>query len=126
MFPEHKMMQPTLCPSWVPPENQFCLGAFEEAIHQAFAVPAGLEAVPMEVDAGASVDNPGTPSGVLGTRPTFVVTTVFKDKGKGKMYPEVVPAYLRIARLVLRTLQPMEINYVSADMMVIDQVVFTV
>jgi hypothetical protein len=85
----------------------------------------------MEVDAGASVDNPGTPSEVLGTGPTFAVIAVFN--GKGKMYLEVVPTYPGTALTyprtdlsLLGTLQPMEIDYVSADMMVIDQAVFTI
>jgi transcription antitermination factor NusG len=85
----------------------------------------------MEVDAGSSEDNPGTPSGVLWTRPTFAVTAIFK--GKGKMYLEVVPAYPGTAPAypgtalsVPWTLQPMEIDYVSVDMMVIDQAVFTI
>jgi hypothetical protein len=84
----------------------------------------GLEAVPMEIDASASADNLGTHSDVPGTRPTFVVTAVFK--GKGKMYPEVVPTYSGTVLSVPGTLQPMEIDYPSADMMVIDQAVFTV
>jgi hypothetical protein len=59
-------------------------------------VPLGSEeAVPMEIDADASADNPGTPSSVPGTGPTYAVTAVFqsKTKGKGKMYQEVVPVY---------------------------------
>jgi ribonuclease HI len=46
------------------------------------------EAVPMEIDVGASVDNAGTLSSVPGTGPTYAVTAVFqsKSKGKGKMY----------------------------------------
>jgi transcription antitermination factor NusG len=80
----------------------------------------------MEIDVGASVDNPGTPSDVLGTGLTYGVTAVFRSKGKGKMYPEVVPKYPGTALLVSGTSQPLEIDYVSADMMVIDQAVFTV
>jgi hypothetical protein len=95
-------------------------------------VLVGPEAVPMEVDAGTSADNPGTRSDVLpGAGLTFAVTAVFK--GKGKMYLEVVPAYPGTALAfsgtaisVPGTSQPMEIDYVSADMMLIDQAVFTV
>jgi ribonuclease HI len=87
-------------------------------------VPAGPEAVPIKIDASASADNPGTPSDVPRTGPTYAVTVVFK--GKGKMYPEVVLAYPGTALSVSRTLQPMEIDYVLADMMVIDQAVFIV
>jgi transcription antitermination factor NusG len=61
-----------------------------------------------------------------------MATGVFK--GKGKMYPEVAPAYSRTALAYPRTTlsvpgtsQPMEIDYVSADMMMmIDEAVFTV
>jgi transcription antitermination factor NusG len=89
----------------------------------------------MEIDARASSDNPGTALSVLGTGPAYVVSTVFRsrEKGKGKMYQEVVPgypgtapAYLGTAPLVPGTSQPMEINYVSVEMMEIDQAVFTV
>jgi hypothetical protein len=63
------------------------------------------------------------------------VTAVFqsKSKGKGKMYQEVVsmypgtaPAYPGTILSILGTSQPMEIGYVSIDVMVIDQAVFTV
>jgi hypothetical protein len=53
-----------------------------------------------------------------------MATGVFK--GKGKMYPEVAPAYSGTALLFSGTLQPMEIDYMSADMMVIDDAVFTI
>jgi ribonuclease HI len=64
-----------------------------------FVPPGPEEAVPMEIDAGASVNNPGTPSSVPGTGPTYAVTAVFrsKSKGKGKMYQEVVLIYPGIA-----------------------------
>jgi hypothetical protein len=60
-----------------------------------YVLPSPEEAVPMEVDAGASSDNLGTALSVLGTGPTYAVTAVFwsRSKGKGKMYQEVVPAY---------------------------------
>jgi transcription antitermination factor NusG len=61
------------------------------------------------------------------------MTTVFRSKGKGKMYQEVIPAYPGTAPAypgtvlsVPGTSQPMEIDYVSVDVMVIDQAVFTV
>jgi hypothetical protein len=88
----------------------------------------------MEIDAGASSDNPGTLSSVPGTGPTYAVTAVFRSrsKGKDKMYQEVVlvypgtaPAYLGTDLSVPRTLQPMEIDYVSVEVMEIDQAVFT-
>jgi transcription antitermination factor NusG len=100
-----------------------------------YVLPGPEEAVPMEIDAGTSVDNPGTLSSVLGTGPTYAVTTMFwsKSKGKGKMYQEVVPvypgtapAYPGTALSVLGTSQPMEIDYVSVEVMEIDQTVFTV
>jgi hypothetical protein len=84
------------------------------------------EVVPMELDADASVNNPGTLSSAPGTGPTYAVTTVFwsKSKGKGKMYQEVVPAYLGTAPaylgtalLVPGTSQPMEVDYVSVEVM---------
>jgi transcription antitermination factor NusG len=93
------------------------------------------EEVLMEIDAGASLDNPGTALSVPGTGLTYAVSAVFwnRDKGKGKMYQEVVPVYLGTASAypgtdpsVLGTSQPMEINYVSVEMMEIDQAVFTV
>jgi hypothetical protein len=88
----------------------------------------------MEIDAGTSANNPGTLSIVPGTGPTCAVTAVFRSrsKGKGKMYQEVVPAYPGTAPAypgtdlsVPRTSQPMEIDYVSVEMMEIDQPVFT-
>jgi ribonuclease HI len=60
-------------------------------------VPPSLEeALPMEIDVGTSSDNPGTPSSFPGTGPTYAVTAVFRSrsKGKGKIYQEVVPAYI--------------------------------
>jgi ribonuclease HI/transcription antitermination factor NusG len=100
-----------------------------------YVPPSPEEAVPMEIDAGASSDNPGTALSVSGTGPTYVVTAVFRSrsKGKGKMYQEVVPAYPGTAPAypgtalsVPGTLQPMEIDYVSVEVMEIDQAVFTV
>jgi hypothetical protein len=105
-----KMMQPILCPSWGHLEKQFRLAYLEHLRKPSIKpslestsifVPAGPEAVPMEVDAGASTDNPGTPSDVPGNGPTLVVTAVFK--GKGKMYLEVDPAYPRNAPAYLGT-----------------------
>jgi ribonuclease HI len=96
-------------------------------------VPPGPEIVPMEIDAGASTDNPWTPSSAPRTGLTYAVAAVFRSKGKGKMYQEVVPVYPGTAPaypgsvlLVPGTSQPMEIDYVSVDVMVIDQAVFTV
>jgi hypothetical protein len=69
-------------------------------------VPPSLEdVVPMEIDAGASSDNLGTALSVLGTGPTYAVTVVFRsrDKGKGKMYQEVVPVYPGTAPAYLGT-----------------------
>jgi hypothetical protein len=88
----------------------------------------------MEIDAGASSDNPGANLSVLGTGPSYAVTAVFwsRSKGKGKMYQEVVlaylgtaPAYPGTALSVPRTSQPMEIDYVSVEVMEIDQAIFT-
>jgi hypothetical protein len=81
----------------------------------------------MEVDAGASSGNPGTARLVPGTGPTYAVTAVFRSrsKGKGKMYQEVIPAYLGTALSVPGTSQSMEIDYVSVEVMEIDQPVFT-
>jgi ribonuclease HI len=99
-----------------------------------YVPPSPKEAVPMEVDAGASSDNLGTALSVPGTGPTYAVTAVFRSrsKGKGKMYQEVVlaypgiaPAYPGTALSVLGTSQPMEIDYVSVEVMEIDQPVFT-
>jgi hypothetical protein len=89
--------------------------------------PSPEEAVPMEIDARASSDNPGTALSVPGTRPTYAVTVVFQNrsKGKGKMYQEVVLAYPGTALSVSGTSQPMEIDYVSVEVMEIDQPVFT-
>jgi hypothetical protein len=98
-----------------------------------YVPPSPKEAVPMEIDASASSDNPGTLSIIPGTGPTYAVTAVFrsKSKGKGKMYQEVVPAYPGTAPtysgtdlLVPGTSQPMEVNYVSVEVMEIDQTVF--
>jgi hypothetical protein len=60
-----------------------------------YVPPSPEEAVPMEIDAGASSNNPGTALSVPGTGPTYAVTIVFwsRSKGKGKMYQEVVPAH---------------------------------
>jgi hypothetical protein len=64
-----------------------------------YVPPSPEEAIPMEIDADASLDNPGTALSVPGTGPTYAVTAVFRSrsKGKGKMYQEVVPAYPGIA-----------------------------
>jgi hypothetical protein len=89
----------------------------------------------MEIDAGASSDNPGTALSVPGTGPTYAMTVVFRSrsKGKGKMYQEVVPAYPGTtlaypgtARSLPGTSQPMEIDYVLVEVMEIDQPAFTV
>jgi hypothetical protein len=89
--------------------------------------PSPEKVVPMEIDAGASSNNPGTALSVLGTGLTYAVTAVFwsRSKGKGKMYQEVVPAYPGTALSVPGTSQPMEIDYVSVEVMEIDQPVFT-
>jgi hypothetical protein len=88
----------------------------------------------MEIDAGASSDNPGTALSVPGTGSAYAVSAVFRsrDKGKGKMYQEIMPvypgtapAYPGIDPFVPGTSQPMEIEYVSIEMMEIDQAVFT-
>jgi ribonuclease HI len=93
-----------------------------------YVPPGPEEVVPMEIDAGASTDNPGTLSSVPGTGPTYVVIAVFwsKSKGKGKMYQEVVPVYPGTAPAYPGTSQPIEIDYVSVEVMEIDQAVFTV
>jgi hypothetical protein len=93
-----------------------------------YVPPSPEEAVPMEVDVGASSDNPGTALSVPGTGPTYAVTALFRSrsKGKGKMYQEVAPAYSGTALLVPGTSRPMEIDYVSVKVMEIDQLVFTV
>jgi hypothetical protein len=99
-----------------------------------YVPPSPEEAAPMEIDVGASSDNPGTTLSVPGTRPTYAVTAVFRSrsKGKGKMYQEVIPAYPGIAPAypgtalsVSGTSQPMEIDYVSVKVMEIDQPVST-
>jgi hypothetical protein len=99
-----------------------------------YVPPSPEEAAPMEIDAGASLDNPGTALSVPGTGPTYAVTVVFRSrsKGKGKMYHEVVlaypgttPAYPGTALSVSGTSQPMEIDYVVVEVMEIDQAVFT-
>jgi hypothetical protein len=92
-----------------------------------YVPPSPEEAVPMEIDAGTSSDNPGTALLVPGTGPTYAVTAVFRSrsKGKGKMYQETASAYPGTALSVLGTSQPMEIDYVSVEVMEIDQPVFT-
>jgi hypothetical protein len=42
-----------------------------------YGPPSPEEAVPMEIDARASSDNPGTALLVSGTRPTYAVSVVF-------------------------------------------------
>jgi hypothetical protein len=86
----------------------------------------------MEIDADTSEDNPGTLSNVPGTGPTYTVSVVFQNRSKGKMYQEVVPVYPGTAPAypgtdlsVPGTSQPMEIDYVSIEVMEIDQPVFT-
>jgi ribonuclease HI len=100
-----------------------------------YVPPRPEDAVPMEIDAGARSYNPGTALPVPGTGPTYAVSAIFwnRDKGKGKMYQEVVPVYPGTAPaypgtdpLVSGTSRPMEIDYVSIKMMEIDQAVFTV
>jgi hypothetical protein len=94
-----------------------------------YVPPSPEDAVPMEIDAGASSDNPGTALLVLGTGLTYIVSAVFRsrDKGKGKMYQEIMlvypgtaPAYPGTDPSVPGTSQPMEIDYVSVKMMEID------
>jgi ribonuclease HI len=53
-----------------------------------YVLPSPEEAVPMEIDAGSSSNNPGTIPSVPGTGPMHAVSAVFwsRDKGKGKMY----------------------------------------
>jgi hypothetical protein len=100
-----------------------------------YVLPSPEDAVLMEIDAGATSDNPGTALLVPGTGPTYAVSAVFqsRNKGKGRIYQEVVPVYPGTALAypgtdpsVPGTLQPMEIDYMSADMIEIDQAVFTV
>jgi hypothetical protein len=83
----------------------------------------------MEVDVGASSDNPGTVPTVPGTGPAYAVSAVFRrrDKSKGKVcqevvpvYPGTTPAYPGTDPSVPGTSQPMEIDYVSVEMMEID------
>jgi transcription antitermination factor NusG len=82
----------------------------------------------MEIDAGARSDVTGTALSVPGTGPTYAVSAVFqsRDKGKGKMYQEIVPAYPGTDPSVPGTSQPMEIDYVLVEMMEIDQAIFTI
>jgi hypothetical protein len=60
-----------------------------------YVPPSPEDAVLMEIDAGASSDNPGTALSVPGTGPAYAVSAVFRsrDKGKGKMYQEIMPVY---------------------------------
>jgi ribonuclease HI len=60
-----------------------------------YVPPSPEDAVPMEIDAEASSDNPRTTLSVPGTGPTYAVSAVFwsRDKGKGKMYQEIVSVY---------------------------------
>jgi hypothetical protein len=99
-----------------------------------YVLSSPKEAISMEIDAGASSDNPGTALSVPGTRPTYAVTAVFRSrsKRKGKMCQEVVPiypgtasTYPGIAFSVPGTSQPMQINYVLVKVMEIDQPAFT-
>jgi transcription antitermination factor NusG len=93
-----------------------------------YVPPSPKEAIPMEIDAGASSDNPGTALSVPRTGPIYAVSAVFqsRDKGKGKMYQEIVLVYPGTDISVLGTSRPMEIDYVSVEMMEIDQAVFTI
>jgi hypothetical protein len=100
-----------------------------------YVPPSPEDAVPMEIDAGARSDNPGTALSVPGTGPTYAVSAVFRsrNKGKGKMcqevmlvYPGTAPAYPGTDPSIPGTSQPMEIDYVSVEMMEIDQAVFTI
>jgi transcription antitermination factor NusG len=100
-----------------------------------YVPPSPEDVVPMEIDARASSDNPGADLSVPGTGPAYAVSTVFqsRNKGKGKMcqevmpvYPGTAPAYPGTNPSVPGTSQPMEIDYVSVEMMEIDQAVFTV
>jgi hypothetical protein len=99
-----------------------------------YVPPSPEEAVLMEIDAEARPDVLGTALSVLGTGPAYAVSAVFRsrDKGKGKMYQEIVPVYPGTASAypgtdpsVPGTSQPMEIDYVSAEVMEIDKAVFT-
>jgi hypothetical protein len=99
-----------------------------------YVPPSPEEAVPMEIDARARSEVPRTALSALGIGPAYVVSAVFRsrDKGKGKMYQEIVPvfpgtapAYPGTDPSVSGTSQPMEIDYVSAEVMEIDQAVFT-
>jgi hypothetical protein len=100
-----------------------------------YVPPSPEDALPIEIDAGASSDNPGTDPSVPRTGPSYAVSAVFwsRNKGKGKMYQEVMPAYPGTAPAypgtnpsVPGTSQRMEIDYVSVKMMEIDQAVFIV
>jgi hypothetical protein len=100
-----------------------------------YVLPSPEEEIPMEINAGAISDNPGTVLSVLGTGPTYAVSAVFRsrDKGKRKMYQEIVLVYPGTASaysgtdpFVPGTSQPMEIDYMSVEMMEIDQAVLTV
>jgi transcription antitermination factor NusG len=93
-----------------------------------YVPPSPEDAVPMEIDAEASSDNPGTALSVPGTGLTYAMSAVFRsrNKGKGKMYQEVVSVYPGTDPSVPGTSQPMEIDYVLVEMMEIDQAVFTV
>jgi transcription antitermination factor NusG len=100
-----------------------------------YVLPSPEDAVPMEIDARARSDNLGTALSAPGTGPTYAVSAVFwsRNKGKGKMYQEVVSvclgtslAYPGTDPSVSGTSQPMEIDYVSVEMMEIDQAVFAV
>jgi hypothetical protein len=100
-----------------------------------YVPPSPEDAAPMEVDAGASSDNPGTALSVPGAGPAYAVSTVFRSRGKGKgkmyqevglAYPGIAPAYPGTEPSVPGTSQPMEVDYVSVEMMEIDETVFTI
>jgi ribonuclease HI len=93
-----------------------------------YVPPSPEDAVLMEIDAGARSDNLGIALSVPGTGPTYAVSAVFwsRNKGKGKMYQEVVPVYPGTDPSVPGTSQPMEIDCVSVERMEIDLAVFTV
>jgi transcription antitermination factor NusG len=100
-----------------------------------YVPPSPKDAIPTEIDAGASSDNQGTALSVPGTGPTYAVSGVFRsrNKSKGKMYQEVVPVYPGTAPAypgtdpsVPGTSQPMEIDYVLVKMIEIDQAMFTI
>jgi hypothetical protein len=86
-----------------------------------YVPPSPEDAVPMEIDAGARSDNPGTVFSVPGTGPAYAVSAVLqsRNRGKGKMYQEAVPVYPGTAPAypgtdpsVPGTSQPMEVDYV--------------